>query len=130
MGRPLIAPADGRAASTFDTAEGAWTLYELPERRYEGSSPLWRPFKLMLPPGTPKRWHARRSYRLTWNADSLRFRRDHDCHTLAQTHPDLHMAVETYLSLTYDRAWLVSNEAMTEDEIAAERERLRSMRAQ
>jgi hypothetical protein len=124
MGQALVAPAGGRAAATFESAAGVWTLYELPTRDYEGSSPLWQPFKLMLPPETPQRWRARRSYRLTWNADSLRFRRDHDCHALELTHADLHMRVETFMSLTYDAAWLMSNLGLTPAEIEAERAKL------
>lgn len=123
----LVAPRKGRAAATFPMPEGVWTLYELPARNYEGSSLFWQPFKLMLPPETRSRWGQRRSYRLTWNADELRFRKDRDCQGLALTHAELFLRAETYLSLHYDAVWLRTDLGMTDEEIEAERVRLRAM---
>lgn len=128
MGRPLEIPAKGRAVQTFAVETGVWTLYELPGRDdYEGSSPLWHPFKLMLPPDTPIQRGRRRSYPLTWNAHALRMRRDYDSHALELGQPDLFMRVETFMSLSYDCGWLVSNQGMTVAEIEAEVRRLAAM---
>lgn len=120
-------PKGGRAVATFETSDGVWTLYELPSRGYEGESPFWIPVKLMLPPDTRKRWHQRRSYRLRWNADELRMRREYESLTLERTHPDLYLRVETFMSLSYDCAWLIGSQGMTVAEIEAERVRLIDM---
>lgn len=128
MPKPLEVPAKGRAAATFALDDGLWTLYELPAREYEGSSPLWLPFKLMLPPKTPMRWRMRRSYRLMWNALDQRFRREEESRRLETERPELAQQVELYMSLSYDRQWLVTVNGMTEPEIEAEKRRLAEMR--
>lgn len=121
MPRQLIIPVGGRAVAEFPSPEGIWTLYELPTRGEDcpGYSPLWQSFKLMLPPETPKRWHVRRSYRLDWNAQALRFARTTDSHALT-LQPDLGARVELFMSLSYDRTWLVSKQGLTVAEIEAE----------
>lgn len=120
-GKPLSVPPGARAIARF---AGGWTLYELPLPENASASFLWRPFKLMLPPETPRAPGRRRAYLLTWNADALRMRRDHDSHALELTHPDLFMRVETLMSLSYDRDWLVSSQGVTVAEIEAERGRM------
>lgn len=129
----LTVPAGARPAGTItppgNDGDGlAWTLYELPPRRDD--SPLWRPFKLMLPPDTPARWRMRRSFSLVWNPLTLRLRKDRDRRSLEVENPALYERVELLLSLEYGPEWLVRVAGLTADEIQAEAARLRVQAAE
>lgn len=98
----MTIPKFSKAVAAF----GDWTLYELPEDVTE--SILWIKFRLQLPLGTPIRRGANRSYRLVWNPLELRFARSWSRLLLADDRPDLCREVELYLSLNYNRDWLLS----------------------
>lgn len=114
----LTVPARSKAVFHW----GGWTLYELPPR--EGQSPLWPSFKIMLAPETPAKWGEPRQFHLNWNVLELRLRKDSYRVALALKHPELYMRVEMFLSLNYSSEWLVTNQDMTEAEIAAEQAKL------
>lgn len=110
----LAIPTGARVAAAFDD----WTLYELPPR--DGDSFLWLKFKLMLPPNAPRKWGQYRVYRLNWNAGESRFAKDAKLVQLRESFPDLAAKVEAWLTLNRGPEALIA----TDDEIAAERERL------
>lgn len=119
----LKVPDGARRVAALDS----WTVYELRPRADD--SPLWLQVKVMLPPGTPGRWGQVRQYRLRWNPDEQRFRRDAQRLLIETKEPDLYARVETLMSLEYPREWLKANQGLDDNEIAAERERLRQSRA-
>ena len=100
-----------------------WTLYELPSRPED--SFLWRKFKLMQPPTVRARRGARRAFRLAWNLSDLRFGVDRQIVELRSEHPELSAYVELYMSLNYTEDQLIA----TAEEIAAEKARLKSLKA-
>src|SRR5690349_5108271 len=115
----LKVPEGARRVAALD----AWTIYELRPRADD--SPLWLQIKVMLPPGTRGRWGQVRQYRLRWNPDEQRFRRDAQRLLIETKEPDLYARVETVMSLAYPQDWLRTNQGLDDSEIAAERERLR-----
>jgi hypothetical protein len=120
----LIIPKGARPVEKFDD----WTLYELVFR--EGGSFLWPAFKLMLPKSMRAKWGQRRAFWIAWNALELRFQRSGESQRLEELHPILFGQVETYLSLNYDKDWLLDPHGMgvTEEEIQVEITRLKAER--
>lgn len=109
-------PDRAKLAANF----GDWALYEL---RHEGSL-LWYNFKLMLPPTVRAKWGEQRVYKLAWNPAEQRLARSAQSHALEQRAPELLAQLENHLRAFYTRDWLVSNQGMTESEIATECDRL------
>lgn len=108
------------------TPFGDWTLYELPKHPTYGSI-LWVCVKLMMPPGTPRKWGRQRVYTMQWNPREGRFAKNHDRFALEKDFPTLFSEVEFHLALERGTDWL--NARYTPEEIAAEVSRLAHKRA-
>lgn len=112
----LTVPPEFESAHTF----GDWTLYHVSAG--DRDSFLWPRFKLMLPPGTVKKWGQRRVFTLHWSPLEQRFAKNRDSAALEAAHAPLAAQVRLHLELHYDRAWL--ERVFSAEEIEGERARL------
>lgn len=105
---------------------GDWSLYRLKD---DGTrSFLWPEFRLMLPPDTPAKHGQTRRYCLAWSLDEQRLRKDADSLRLERERPDLAAMVAVHLSLNHGPDWM-QDSLYSEEEAAAERVRLKALRA-
>ena len=118
----LSIPPNFKSAVKF----GDWTLYHLPVA--PTGSFLWQPFKLMLPPEAPCRRGQKRAFRLAWSPLEQRFAKDGPSTALERAEPVLYDLVEFHLSTHYPADWLTGRGMYEQDEVEAERARLKAGR--
>lgn len=119
--RKIKHPSNAKRVHVFD---GNWHLYERP-----ASSFLWVPFKLSNA-ALPRQWGRLRTFWLSWNPVDSRFAACNYTERLRTEQPALYEAVDLFMQINYDRAWLQETLGPTDADIAAERARLAANRTE